>query len=314
VTEFHDIAYDTNSDIIIGGAQDTGTPQQQTPDGTTWDSVQTADGGDVGVDNITLAGANQSIRYSSTQFLGSPGPGNSSFIRETYDQNNVQQGGTVTVGLTTDSGTVLVPGSPNVGGNCQFKTPIELNAIDPARLIIGCQRTYESFNQGDNVAEIVGTGGAAIQINRPGAVAYGGKTGGVPNEDVLYVGSGNQVFVRTTAVGNLAATALLLNAGNITDIVLDPDDWMTAYVTATTRVFSTNDAGSNWTDITGNLLGVANLRTIVFVPGSIPVIFVGGESGVFEMRTNLPGVWGEAGEFLPNAPVYDLQYATSRIY
>jgi photosystem II stability/assembly factor-like uncharacterized protein len=297
VTELHDIAYDTNSDIIIGGAQDTGTPQQQAPGSTTYDSVHTADGGDVAVDNITGSGANLSIRYSSTQRLGN-------FTRETYDENNVQQGGTVTIGLTTDSGTPLVTGT---GGNAQFKTPIALNAIDPTRIIIGGQSAYESFNQGDNLDEIFGPGGA-IQINRPGAVAYGGETGGVPNEDVLYVGSGSQVFVRTTGAANLAATAALPNPGTVNDIALDPDDWMTAYVTTPSRVFATNDAGASWSDVTGNLFGVVNLRTIVFVPGSIPVIFVGAESGVYEMRTNLPGSWGEAGEHLPEAPVYDLQY------
>ena len=67
VTEFHDIAYDTVSNIIIGGAQDTGTPQQIIPGGTTWDSISTADGGDVAVDASSLAG--MSIRYSSRQIL-----------------------------------------------------------------------------------------------------------------------------------------------------------------------------------------------------------------------------------------------------
>ena len=52
-TEFHDIAYDTNSNTIIGGAQDTGTSQQITTGSTTWRSVSTADGGDVAVDSIT---------------------------------------------------------------------------------------------------------------------------------------------------------------------------------------------------------------------------------------------------------------------
>src|SRR5262249_33103915 len=58
-TEFHDVAYDAISNtILIGGAQDTGTPQQTTPGSTTWRSVSTADGGDVAVDNISLRDSN----------------------------------------------------------------------------------------------------------------------------------------------------------------------------------------------------------------------------------------------------------------
>ena len=69
-TEFHDIAYDTLSDRIIGGAQDTGTPQQTAPGSTTWDSVSTADGGDVAV-SADPSDPTRSVRYSSYQNLGS---------------------------------------------------------------------------------------------------------------------------------------------------------------------------------------------------------------------------------------------------
>jgi photosystem II stability/assembly factor-like uncharacterized protein len=291
VTELHDIAYDTNSNIIIGGAQDTGTPQQTTPGGTTWNSVSQADGGDVAVDTITLAGAKQSIRYSSNQNLGR-------FRRQTFDANNNQVGATVNPTLTVvGGGAALVR---------QFVTPIELNAINPTRLIIGGgNSTYESLDQGNTITEI----GPGIPVNSiPGAIAYGGRSGGVDNPEVLYVGSGNQVFVRTTAVGALnAAAALPAGAGTVRDIVLDPDDWRTAYVVDNNQVFVTSNAGATWTDITGNLTDV-NLRSIVFVPGIIDFLFVGGEGGVFAMRTNNPGVWGQAGTGLPKAPVFDLHY------
>src|SRR5262249_6554956 len=60
-TELHDIAYDANSNIIIGGAQDTGTPEQNMTGNITWRSVQTGDGGDVSVDDTSVAG--QSTRF-----------------------------------------------------------------------------------------------------------------------------------------------------------------------------------------------------------------------------------------------------------
>ncbi len=70
VTEMHDVTYDTLSNRIISGNQDTGTTYQTSTGGTTWYSLSTGDGGDVAVDNITLAGSNLSIRYTSFQYLG----------------------------------------------------------------------------------------------------------------------------------------------------------------------------------------------------------------------------------------------------
>jgi hypothetical protein len=61
VTEFHDIAYDSNSNVIIGGTQDTGTVQQMVPGEVTWSSVLiddfdfrlNGDGGDVAIVRIS---------------------------------------------------------------------------------------------------------------------------------------------------------------------------------------------------------------------------------------------------------------------
>jgi hypothetical protein len=62
VTEFHSIAYDSNFNIIIGGTQDTGTPEQSAPGSTTWDTLAAADGGKVAVDD-SVPGT--SVRYFS---------------------------------------------------------------------------------------------------------------------------------------------------------------------------------------------------------------------------------------------------------
>src|SRR5215510_3694906 len=140
-TEFHDVAYDTISNaIILGGAQDTGSPVQITRGSTTWRSVSTADGGDVAVDNITMASSNQSIRYTSFQNLGG-------FRRETYDATN------------TRVGDPFFPALMVVGGGApfqpQFVTPLELNAINPTRLVIGgTNSVYESLDKGDTITQI----------------------------------------------------------------------------------------------------------------------------------------------------------------
>ncbi|MBO0725324.1 MAG: DUF11 domain-containing protein, partial [Blastocatellia bacterium] len=292
-TEFHDVAYDTISNVIlIGGAQDTGTPAQITAGSTTWRSVSTADGGDVAVDNISLASSNRSIRYSSFQSLGS-------FRREVYDAANTL------ISRTFPALTVVGGGAPL---QAQFVTPVELNAIDPTRLVLGGSNSvYESFNQGSTITEIDGPG-----ANR-GAIVYGGRSGGVANLDVLYVGSGSAVFLRTTAGAALApTTALPAGAGAVRDIALDPDDWRSAYVVDNNQVFRTTDAGATWTDITGNLaeLGVGDFNTTEFIAGAPKdLLLVGANAGVF-VSYSASGFtrWDKLGTGLPNAPVMDLHY------
>jgi hypothetical protein len=225
-----------------------------------------------------------SIRYSSFQNLGG-------FRRQTHDAaNNLIS--TVFPALTVvGGGSALQP---------QFVTPVELNAIDQRRLIIGgSNSTYESLDQGDTIAEA----GPGIGVNGGSPVAYGGRRERVDNPDVLYVGSGFEVFLRTLPAPN-ALQPTGFPGGLVRDIVLDPGDWAVAYVVDPTDVFVTRDAGVVWTNITGNLVA-RDLRTIVFARGRI---LVGDQSGVFVMDTRQPGAWSEFGPDLPNAPVFDLDY------
>jgi hypothetical protein len=297
-TEFHDVAYDNNSNtLILAGAQDNGTSVQVNMGSKIWRLVSGGDGGDVAVDNITLAGLNQSIRYSSSQNLGD-------FARETYDANGVL----IPNGRVEPALTVVGGGAELVE---QFVTPVELNAIDPRRLVIGGSNSvYESFNQGDTITEINGPG-----ANR-NAMAYGGRSGGVNNLDVLYVGAGapdSGVFLRTTAGGALAPTAALpAGATAIRDVVLDPDEWRSAFAVDSNQVFRTTNAGASWTDITGNLqqLGAGDFNTTVYIAGATnDLLLVGTNAGVFVSFSSSGFTsWSKLGSGLPNVLVADLDY------
>ncbi len=289
VTELHDIAYDSNANVLIGGAQDTGTPVQLFPGSTVWTSVSTADGGDVAVDDTSTPGL--STRYSSTQFLNN-------FVRVIFDANNNPVGGGL-VGLQELSFNNLVT---------QFVTPIALNEIIPTRLLIGGGNSvWESFDQGDTI-DVVGFG---IQVNSGTAnpIAYGGRLNGVPNAEVLYVGAGNEVLVRTTAGGPLLPT--LFPGGFVRDIELDDNDWRKAYVIdSSDQIFQTTDTGVNWTNITTDLGSVTNgFRSLEFVPGLFQdSVVIGTNLGVFATSTSVLGEWAEVGPNLPHAPVWDLEY------
>lgn len=301
VTEQHDIAYDSLSNIIISGNQDTGTTQQQTTNGLTWDSVSTADGGDVAVDDLSVPGV--STRYSSFQNLGA-------FRRREYDAAN----GLVSEVFPT---LTLIGVSPSPVAN--FVTPVVLNTITPTSLVIGASNAiYESFDKGDSINALSGTGVTSSSQN---AIAYGGVKGGVPNPDVLWVGSGSVVKLRTApAPAALAATPTAFPGTTVTDIVLDPTDWGTAYVTDTSDVYMTHDSGGTWTAITGNLSDT-QLRSAVIDPAPPARLFVGGREGVAKLALPTPGVvpsgpfvWGEIGTGLPNAPVWDMEWdATDNI-
>ena len=284
VTEIHDAAYDTVSNIIVGGNQDTGTAEQQVAGGTTWRTVNQGDGGDVAIDTISQPGF--SVRYTSAQNLGG-------LQRRVVDANNNVVSRVFPARTVTGNGAAFVP---------QFVTPVVVNAVDGRRLIIGGgNNPYESLNQANTITELDIGGGVG-----EGAIAYGGVRNGVANPDVLYVASGNQVFVRTAGTG-VPTRAVAYPGGGVQAIVLDPTDWMTAYVADTSRVYQTRNAGGTWVDITGNLT-MPGLESIEFINGTTNSLALGGQTGVFRMLISAPGVWTEFDASLPTVPVWDIDY------
>jgi hypothetical protein len=243
-----------------------------------------------------IGSARVSFRYSSFEFL-------KGFRRVTYDAANNRIGDPVFPSLTVMNGGDMLVRS--------FITPLELNAIDPSRLVIGgFNAVYESSDQGETITQING----ASAIN---AMAYGGKSGGAVNKDVLYVGSGSAVFLRTTAGADLEPTAALLPPGaidvtDVRDIALDPRDWRIAYVVDSNHVFRTTNAGESWTDISGNLgkFDAFEHRAVAFVAGtSDDLLLVSARTGVFvSFGSSGFTSWNKLGAGLPNAPAWDLDY------
>lgn len=300
VTEIHDIVYDRVSNIIISGNQDTGTTQQSAPGSTTWDSVSTADGGDVAVDVLTLAGSNQSIRYSSFQNLGA-------FRRSVYNADG---------SLASVTFPALSPlgGVPSISG--QFVTPVETNAVAPSRILIGGRNgLYESLNQGSTVSRL--STAVANAFESGNSMAYGGFLNGVPNPDVLYIAVNSVVHVRTTPGGAVAPTPTAPSNSRITSIELNDQDWRNAYVLTLAGVFSTPDTGATWSNITGDILtkGAFDLRSLEFIdlPSFVgfDLLLVGAGNGVYFARTDTLTQWTEmGGNTLPNVPVWDMHYDT----
>ncbi len=297
VTEFHDIAYDSLSNSIVGGAQDTGTPIQDVNgaaggDEVPWYSISTADGGDVAVDN--LSSPTTSTVYSSNQNLGL-------FQRNTYDASGALLE-TVYPALTPETGQD--PMVPN------FKTPIALNAVDPNRIAFGgTNGVYESADRGETIATALpGVGvGPANAFGDP--IAYGGYQEGVPNADLLYFGSGVDFYSRTV----MGHEPELVSSFDylILDVAIDSGNWSNVFVSSYYGVFFSDDSGANFTDISGNLFGFGayEFYSLAFIDlGLIDALVVGGFGGIFYTMLNNPGLWYDMSELLPNVTVFDLDY------
>ena len=343
-TELYSIAYDSLNNALFGGTQDNGSPQQTNPGpfpgapptSFTMTDRTGADGGIAQVDNITNAGV-ASIHYGSEQSLGC-------FTRQGFDaaNNPIQNVGicsnatAVAQVVNGTGGQTLSQVEANVvgGSTIQFIQAYALNAVDPQRMIIGTNFLYESTDQGQTLTSLGGVSNAGLpagQFRPTGAVgavnpstsypsvspiAYGGISGGVANLQVLWVGAGGNLFLRTSGNG-LPLQVASYNGAGVVDIVMDPTDWHTAYIVDRNgSVFKavTDNPGTNtvFTNITGNLGGFTNdLRTVQFVRNgaSPPVLLVGGQGGVYRASNpNNAPVWSDLGINLPNAIAQDLIY------
>jgi len=299
VTEQHDAYYDANSAIVVSGNQDNGTSVQSLFASTTWNNYFNGDGGDVVVDDISLAGSNQSVRFYSFQNLGA-------FRRVVYDQNNN------IVSVTGPALTVINGGANFVA---QFVTPLAINNLDGNRMIIGGGNSvYESLDHGSNISEI-GPGISVIGSGRNN-IAYGTTD----NADILYVGAcqascfdmndGNDgVFVRTTDIGALTHV-YTPTSGVIQGVTINHNDSTEAFIIEDSKVLHTNDTGAMWSDITGDLSGFGRLRSIEFLPDdNNSKLVVGSNQGVFiSEQSDGYNQWTAAASNMPNTPVYELNY------
>jgi len=290
-TEIHSIAYDTHADIIMGGAQDNGSSSQNATADRIWSSISTADGGDVAVDDTSTPDV--SIRYSSFQRLFG-------FRRQVWNADNELL-------ASTQIALQAVSGEPI---SSVFVTPIELNGADMRRMVIlAANGTYESFDQGDTVSQI--SQAATYQaLSGSDPIAYGA----FDNEDILYVASRNRMYVRTGP----PPAPLVESAGfpddpvgyRVRDIKLDRNKGNTAFVLNSANIFMTQDAGTGWASVLGNLLSFdpGFLLSLAF-RSDPPTLFIGATRGVYRASADSGYTdWRVAGQGLPNALVYDLDY------
>ena len=297
ITEAHDVAWDSLSNVAMTGNQDTGSTYQPSADAKQWVSISTGDGGDIAIDNIQLAGSNQSVRYSSFQNLGA--------LRQTIWDASGGLVSTTFPSLRTAAGSAaFIPA---------FRTPIETNTVAGGRLLIqGANSLYESLDAGATLTEI-GVNRGSLDDIFANAIWYGGTQNNVANPDLVWAASGSDVFLRTTGTGSVAPTAADPTTESIRDLAVNSRDWRNAFVIDKDQIFQSTNSGTSWSDITGNLLSLANdLRSISFVAGAVSnFIVVGTNLGVYVSASTAIGTWSKLGSALPNVIAYDMEYDTT---
>lgn len=318
VAEFQAISYDSVNHILFGATQDNAIPQQTTLGGTNWEINEEpwGDGFEVGVDTSSIPGA--AIHYSSQQSLFH-------FVRRTYTgptQVTATQGpGLVIVGTggkhyNEVEGAIRDDGSL---GTVRWNQSWVVNSFQPARLLLGTDFLYESFDRGDTFVSLGGLAQnkngewmPANPVGKVSAYAYGHRN----NPDVIYLGAGGNLLVRTGNAGLPTLVASYPGAMPV-GIAIDPNDWRRAYVLDVSgRVFRTSDAGSTpagWSELTGNLPKFSgDIRSIEVMPMNGPeTVLVGGYGGVFVTERTGNGrfaMWRKHGANFPNAVVTGIRY------
>ena len=290
VTEGHAVGYDTLSNILITGNQDTGVSQQSATGSGVWDEVSQGDGGDVAV-TPDPGNASRSIRYSSAQYLG-----NNALWRSVYNASGTLVGRTF---------PALTPLGGAAGMTGQFYTPLEANIIDPNRLLFGGGNgLYESANQGSSIS-LVSTSVVNESVGNP--MLYGGRSGGSDNADLIYAAVGSDILKRTTSGGALSSVGGY-SGGTVLGIIADTEDWMTLFAIDSSKVYQTTDGGTGFSNITGDLPSL-ELHSIEFIrAGALSAVVVGTDNGVYAAISTNFSEWMPMGTNLPDAPVWDMQY------
>ena len=309
-TEAHSATYDSLTNTVLFGTQDTGTGSQLTAGGALANDLLQGDGGNVAIDSDQTAHAGNSIRYMG--FTGLPA------YRLTFNAANSNISGYVALGLNITAGSGSGLTIYAFDANVQFYNPYVLNRINGSRMLIGTQNIYESANKGDSFTNLGAAGGQVGNgfSGNPG-MAYGGRLNGVAFPDVFYTAAGTVIKHRVTS-GGAISTLATYPGSSIRAIAMDPQNYTHIFVVDTTsqgRVWASFDEGATWMNFTANIATFSNsLRTIeVFSPAPTPlntVLLVGGAGGVWQMRR--PGSAGTAWTTLtagmPKALVYDLRY------
>lgn len=192
-----------------------------------------------------------------------------------------------------------------------FIAPLVMDPNDSHTLLGGTNRVWRT-NNADTFADWT-----AISTSE---VAGGGQLNtlavAVGHSDTIYTGASSGQVWLTTDGANWSKRSNGLPSGQISDLILNPEDPGNAYVTynrtAAERVLVTYDYGLTWTDVTGDLAyGAAVTALEVDWRHNPPGLYIGTGAGVWS-STDGGDTWIKDENDLPNVNIGDLEIDRER--
>jgi photosystem II stability/assembly factor-like uncharacterized protein len=280
VSQLYNVVVHPNfPDRMLGGTQDNGTPERTTAS-SSWPQLQAGDGGFSAYD---FSGTSR--RYTTYVYL------------TLYRWNN---------GSSSDIS------GPWGSDPTNWISPVVVDPNTPTTLVAGTNRVWRTTNASASTptwtavsSTAVGAGGTINAL----AVARGSSS-------TIYAGSSTgRVFVTTnTTTWNDRSTGL--PGGQVSDLIIDPDDPATAFVsffnTSGGRVYRTSNTGAAWTNVTGTLpAGVSVTALEVDFATTPETVYAGTGAGVYCSRDR-GATWTRNNSTLPNVNIGDLTIDRAR--
>jgi photosystem II stability/assembly factor-like uncharacterized protein len=236
-----------------------------------------------------------------------------------YDNQNIVYGCSQygSCSRSTNAGDSSRPLGPTISQRRNWKSPLLFDPIDPSIMYYAGNIVNRSVDGGSAWTAISPdlTGGDPF----PGPdepYPFGTVTAlavGRSNGNVLYVGTDDARLWSTHNLGGAwtRASDPDLPQRWVTDVAVDPNDADVAYVTytgfyegeSTPYVLRTDDGGTSWSDITGNL-PLAPVNTVAL--DAQGKLVVGSDVGVWR-SVDGGANWAAVGTGLPMVPVLDLR-------
>jgi hypothetical protein len=277
----------TNANIAYGGAQDNG-PLKYTGSAV-WGPIGTGfPGGDAGVVRVDFT--NPNTLYSTSQYQAGFDP---SFFARSDDGGSTWN--TKVTGINTNEQGLYYP-------------TFVMDPSNSSRLVLGLSNIYETTNKGDTWTQLGSFPGNDV-VDSIGLAASDSNT--------IYAATYNHVYLTTnhglnwTQVTDPDPGA---TQPNFTNIVVDPANPKIAYIVAGdvsaytggagNHVWMTNNSGSTWTNLTGNLPD--SPVTAIVLDSSSSTLYVATEMGVYSAAAGST-TWSLFGTGLPNVRVTGLE-------
>lgn len=272
----------SDSNVIIGGAQDNGTSLRTSLGENKWRQVWGGDGMDCSIDPIN---SNNIMVSSQNGNAGRSTDGGKSFRSS------------ITTSTTGESG--------------EWVTPIIYVPGNPSKAFAGYRNLWRSDDAGgfwNKTSEFPNKSSSIIFISYAPS-----------NPDIMIVSNFNGIF-KTTDAGKTWKPALFpIDPGSITSVVFHPNNpdmlWCSISGFGPNKVYQSNDGATtkNWINISSGMPSIP-VNNLIYQPNSPDRLYAGTDLGVYYRDTSTK-VWIPYNEGMPNVVVTDLeiQYATNSL-